>query len=90
MTSLPVSGLRKKLPQIPVTAGGAPVTIAELLTLLQGAGHVLPDFVKKAAGLTHFAVILRYPHMFSPVRQEEYEQAAAIAEQVVRWVESFI
>ena len=65
-------------------------SIAELLTLLQGAGHVLPDFVKKAAGLTHFAVILRYPHMFSPVRQEEYEQAAAIAEQVVRWVESFI
>ena len=64
--------------------------IAELLTLFQETGHSIPDFVKQAAGLTRFAVALRYPHMSPTIKQEEYEQAAAIAEQVIRWAEDLI
>ena len=64
--------------------------IAELLTLLQETSQSIPDFVKQAAGLTRFAVALRYPHISPSIKQEEYEQAAAIAEQVVRWAESLI
>ncbi len=64
--------------------------IAELLTLLQDTGQSLPDFVRTSARLTRFAVTLRYPRIFPPIKQEEYEQASAIAEKVVRWVERLI
>ena len=64
--------------------------IAELLTLLEEVAQPVPDFVRKSAGLTRFAVTTRYPLMFPPIKQEEYEQALTIAEQVVRWAEEFV
>lgn len=64
--------------------------ITELLTLLQDTGQSLPDFVRTSARLTRFAVTLRYPRIFRPIKQEEYEQALAIAERVVRWVAGLI
>ncbi len=64
--------------------------IAELLTLLQDTGQSLPDFVKTSARLTRFAVTSRYPRIFPPTKQEEYEQALDIAERVVQWVDGLI
>ena len=41
--------------------------IRELLILLQGTIHELPEFVKQSAILTRFAVFTRYPGISSPV-----------------------
>ena len=64
--------------------------IAELLTLLEETGQPIPDFVRKSAGLTRFAVTTRYPRMSPPIKQEEYKQALTIAEQVVLWAEELV
>ena len=64
--------------------------IAQLVTLLERAGQEIPGFVREAAQLTQFAVFSRYPGIAPPVKREEYDEAVAIAEQVVRWVEVII
>jgi len=61
--------------------------IAELLTLLERAGQEIPEPVRQAGRLTRFAVFTRYPGLADPVSHEEYEEAIALAEKVVRWVE---
>jgi HEPN domain-containing protein len=64
--------------------------LARLLTALEEAGQSIPGAVKEAARLTRFAVFTRYPGVARPVSRREYEQALAIAEEVVRWAESVI
>ncbi|MBC8232401.1 HEPN domain-containing protein [bacterium] len=61
--------------------------IAELLTLLEIAGQKIPESVRQAERLTRFAVLARYPGIAPPINREEYEEALALAERVVRWVE---
>lgn len=61
--------------------------IAELLTLLEGAGQQIPEPVRQAERLTRFAVLTRYPSIGPPIEHEEYEEGLALAEGVVLWVE---
>ena len=64
--------------------------LAELLTLVEQTGQSIPDSVKRAARLTRYAVIMRYPGLTEPVSRKEYEEAVRIAEAVVRWGEEVI
>lgn len=61
--------------------------LAELLTLLDRAGEVVPLAVDDATRLTSFAIVTRYPGAVESVTTEEYERAVAIAETVVAWAE---
>jgi len=61
--------------------------LAELLTLLERAGQEIPGFIRQAERLTRFAVFIRYPGIAPPISREEYLEALAIAEAVVRWAE---
>jgi len=61
--------------------------IAELLTLLEIAGQKIPEAVRQAERLTKFAVLARYPGIAPPINREEYEEAIALAEKIVRWGE---
>ncbi len=64
--------------------------LAELLTLLEQKGIVLPETVKQAEKLTRFAVFTRYPGIASPVSHEEYEESLSLAEEIVGWVQNQI
>ena len=64
--------------------------LAALLALVEEQGESLPPHVREAARLTRFAVETRYPSFDEPVTQEEYEQALATAEAIVRWAEEEI
>lgn len=61
--------------------------MAELLRLLEQEGEDMPSRVRDADQLTYYAVETRYPGLAEPVDREEYEEAVALAEEVVRWVE---
>lgn len=64
--------------------------IAQLLTLLEEAGHQIPGPLREAERLTRFAVSTRYPGIAPPVDEEEYQQALTIAEEVVLWAENLM
>ena len=61
--------------------------LARLLTLLEEAGEDLPESVRRAEGLTRYAVVTRYPGLAEPVTEAHYQEAVASAEAVVRWAE---
>lgn len=61
--------------------------LTELLTLVEQAGQNIPGGVRQAGALSDYAVESRYPGLAEPVTEEEYEEAVAIAEEVVRWAE---
>lgn len=64
--------------------------LAALLAQVEEVGHNVPDRIKQAADLTDYAVATRYPSALEPVTQEEYEEAVAVAEEVVRWVDGVV
>jgi HEPN domain-containing protein len=64
--------------------------LAELLGLVEQAGQEVPDEVRQVARLTRYAVLTRYPGLVEPVTVEEYEEAVAVAEEVVRWAQGVI
>ena len=47
----------------------------------------VPDEVKTAVSLTHYAVSTRYPGSYEPVNEREYQKARKGAETVFAWVE---
>ena len=49
--------------------------LAELLTIVDQTGPVVPEWVKEAARLSDYAVETRYPGLFEPITSEEYEEA---------------
>jgi len=59
--------------------------LATLLHLIERSGLALPQGIKDADVLTHFAFETRYPGPEEPVSREEYKKAVAIAEAVVHW-----
>ena len=61
--------------------------LAELLTLLERAGREVPESIRQAERLTRFAIFARYPGLAPPTSREEYREALALAEAVVRWAE---
>lgn len=65
--------------------------VAKLLALLDDAGQAIPDELWAAATvLTPYAIEARYPGMMNPVTEEEYCEAVALAEKVVRWAEKLL
>jgi HEPN domain-containing protein len=59
--------------------------IADLIKLLKKNALInIPESIKRAAELTTFAVITRYPH-WTVVVQEDYDAAFDIAEEVFNW-----
>ncbi len=61
--------------------------LSRLLSLLEEAGESISEIVGKAAVLTTYAVITRYPGIVRPVAEQEYMDAVEIAEAVVLWAE---
>ena len=64
--------------------------LALLIKALREEGIGLPQDVEQASRLTPFAVDTRYPGGAEPVTREDYENAVAIAERVLRWAEKRI
>ena len=65
--------------------------IAELLGLvIEKALCDVPAGVYRAASLTRYAVMARYPGVLDPATEEQYEEAIAVAEATVRWAEGII
>ncbi len=61
--------------------------LARLLSLLEKAGEIIPDEIRKAEELTPYAVITRYPGTTRPATVQEYEKAVEMAEAVIKWIE---
>ena len=64
--------------------------LANLITLVQKQRLEVPGSVEEAAILTDYAVSARYPGIGESVARDEYEQAVAIAEHVLEWVEDHL
>ena len=64
--------------------------LARLLTLIEEAGETVPNTVRRAAELTPYAIVTRYPGPVRAVSPEEYREAVRIAEEVVRWAEEAV
>ena len=64
--------------------------MARLLALVEQAGQGISESIKQATDLSGYAVEIRYPGLSEPVTQQEYREAVAIAEKVVRWAQGII
>jgi HEPN domain-containing protein len=64
--------------------------LAQLLSLVEQAGQNVSESIRRAAGLSDYAVETRYPGLAEPVTLQEYEEAVAIAEEVIEWAQSVI
>lgn len=62
--------------------------LGSLLTLLEEeTGEIVPEAIRTAVSLTTYATATRYPNAGTPVTEQEYREAVAIAEAVIRWAE---
>ena len=61
--------------------------IHDLAQGLGESGVPITPVVSEAAVLTRYASQTRYPGLFEPVTQEEYQEAVRLAESVVAWAE---
>ncbi len=61
--------------------------LAQLLSLVERSGETVPEAIWEADQLTPYAITLRYPGLEEPIGREQYEEAVATAEAVVRWAE---
>lgn len=62
--------------------------LALLLSMLEESGEDVPDSIRRAVGLTPYAVDTRYPGVGQPVSEEAYQDAIEIAEAVTRWAQA--
>ena len=62
-------------------------SLAHLIEALEKHDGDVPDEVKVAVSLTHYAVSTRYPGSYEPVKVREYLKALKGAETVFSWVE---
>ncbi|MFZ1897479.1 HEPN domain-containing protein [Methanoregula sp.] len=62
-------------------------SLALLIEELEKHDYSVPDEVKTAVSLTHYAVSTRYPGSYEPVKEREYQKARKGAETVFAWVE---
>ena len=61
--------------------------LGSLLSLLETTGEAVPEAMRTAVSLMTYATATRYPNTGAPVTEQEYREAIAIAEAVVRWAE---
>ena len=64
--------------------------LAELLTLVEKAGQVVPESIKRGEVLSRFAVFTRYPGIGPAIKEKEYRETVEIAARVVKWAENII
>lgn len=64
--------------------------LGELLALARQAGEQIPEDLWEASGLSRYATHARYPGEEQPATENDYREAVAIAEKVVRWAEGII
>lgn len=62
-------------------------SLSLLIETLEKHNYCVPDYVKVAVSLTHYAVATRYPGSYEPVMEREYLKALKAAETVFVWVE---
>jgi len=62
-------------------------SLALLVEALETHHADVPDEVKNAVSLTHYAVSTRYPGSYEPVNEREFLKALKGAETVFSWVE---
>jgi HEPN domain-containing protein len=60
-------------------------SIGALLKLIEEVGIDVPDDVKQSKILTDYAVDARYPGVYDPVSEYEYNEALKLAENVFKW-----
>jgi hypothetical protein len=58
--------------------------LAELLTLVENAGQVVPEPIKRAEKLSRFAVFTRYPGIGPAIKENEYKEAVQVAAAVIQ------
>ncbi len=61
--------------------------VGRLLSLLEVAGNVIPEEVRRAEILSDYAWASRYPSAAPPISEQAYADAIRMAEAVVRWVD---
>ena len=64
--------------------------LEELITTLEKHNKSVPECVKEAIELTQYAVEFRYPGVYEPVTEEEYNKAVAISKSVITWAEKIV
>jgi HEPN domain-containing protein len=64
--------------------------LGALLRLIEKAGETVPADVSRIVRLTDYAVETRYPGVFEPVTDAEYQEAVALASRCVEWVQGRI
>jgi HEPN domain-containing protein len=64
--------------------------LAQLLALVEQAGQSVPASVQRSAILSDYAVETRYPGLAEPVTRQEYDEAMALAGEVVRWAQGIV
>lgn len=64
--------------------------LAQLLATVEQAGQSVSESIRRAAILSDYAVEARYPGLSEPVIWEEYKEAVAVAEAVVRWAQDIV
>ena len=64
--------------------------LAELVGLVEQTGQEAPSGVQQAARLTRYAVVTRHPGLLEDVTCDQYDEAVAIAEEVVHWAEDIV
>ena len=65
-------------------------SLTSLMNLLEAAGAVVPEHVREAEPLSHYAVEPRYPALEPDVTEDEYRRALKLARKVVEWAEEVI
>ena len=63
--------------------------LADLLSIVEQTGEIVPEPIKQAARLSRYAVAW-YPGIIEAVTPDEHQEAVAIAERVVQWAEGII
>jgi HEPN domain-containing protein len=64
--------------------------IRALLELVDPTGTQISKEIWQAIDLTNYAVETRYPGPAEPVTRNEYRQAVALAQKVVKWAEIIV
>jgi len=65
-------------------------SIEMLLKLIEEMGTEIPEDINQVRILTGYAVDSRYPGIYEPVSEEEYNEAVTLAGMVFDWVDSII
>ncbi len=65
-------------------------SVVHLIDILESGGVSVPENVRDADVLTHYAVQSRYPSWVEEVTQQEYREVLNLAARVVFWAESVV